>query len=782
MPRTTHSTTPLQRRAFLVSLSVIFGSLLGIGSSVVVPVIAQAATQYTSIAAGGLLSCGIRNGAAQCWGTLPGDGSASSAAPVAVTGLTSGVTAISVGGAHACAIRLGGVWCWGKNDSGQLGDGTGTTRSKPVYVTIPNNSVAMLGVTAGAYHTCAFSISGQTFCWGFNGTGQLGNNSVGDSSVPVATSIPADVESISAGGYHTCAIRFGGSAWCWGWNSNAMIGDGTFSTRLVPTAVTGLTSGVTAISAGFFHSCAVVGGGAKCWGSNVDGQVGSGSSNPTYLTAVGVSGLSSGVTAISAGFGHSCAIVGGAAKCWGRSLEGQLGYGPSPATNVSAPVVVLGLTSGVTSISAGFTHSCAIQTGSPSASWCWGKSNGLVLGDGSSSSTVPVLVAEPLDGQVVYDHVSTSDTAATIYWTDNVTNEKGYLVYRVEGSSQTLVNCPTTQPNLTSCTDTGLTPGTYYQYYVYAYNVLETRYPGTYMLARTLSPYLSIPEVHYAFAAGPNTVKVGWLDYSLSEDGYRVYRYTPSGYVLEATTGPDATSATFTDLAMNTTVGHTFVVKAFRGTTERAGDSYIFSLPRTGPSGPLPAPTYEGVTAYGTTGSVISWKDNASNENGYLVYRVSGSNSTLLPASLCPTSVPNNQICSDFDSLTPGQFYQYYVYGWNNSGVSYAGTPVVFHAPNPLNRPFIQSTAPLSRNSIRVSWLDDSDDETGFAVLRYDSATGTYATVATVGANVTSADIGGLSPATTYVFIVVANRTAASALLQPATSYAEFGIWATTPV
>jgi alpha-tubulin suppressor-like RCC1 family protein len=53
---------------------------------------------------------------------------------------------------------------------------------------------------------------------------------------------------------------------------------------------------------------------------------------------VQVEGLTSGVTAITAGGGHTCAAHNGAAKCWGNSLRGQLGDGTT--TNRNAPVLV----------------------------------------------------------------------------------------------------------------------------------------------------------------------------------------------------------------------------------------------------------------------------------------------------------------------------------------------------------------------------------------------------------------------------------------------------------
>jgi alpha-tubulin suppressor-like RCC1 family protein len=341
-------------------------------------------SRITAIATGFDYTCALTvAGGVKCWGdniwgatgngsmngpeSCPGRGGgpdACSTEPVDVAGLASGVKAITAGDEHACALtEAGGVKCWGLNDTGQLGDGTssgpdacnGSDACSTSPVDVIGLSTGVKQISASHNDTCALTEASVVKCWGWNGEGQLGIGSAAGpescglltcSTTPVTVQgLTSDVKQISTGDGTACALTNAGSLKCWGDNHWGQLGDGTSSgpqdcsgeaCSTMPVDVTGLAPDVAAVSAGGDDTCVVTNtGSARCWGLNAEGELGDGVTGPEVCgvghdpcnaTPVDVTGLSSAVSEISVGAGHSCVRTNrGEVKCWGINYDGELG-------------------------------------------------------------------------------------------------------------------------------------------------------------------------------------------------------------------------------------------------------------------------------------------------------------------------------------------------------------------------------------------------------------------------------------------------------------------------
>ncbi len=413
-------------------------------------------TKVSKLAIGNETVCAVTQvGGVKCWGHIADGSGGTVSTPVDVSGLTQGVTGVAMNpqAAHSCALTVGGgVMCWGGNGSGQLGDGTTSIRSTPVGVS--GLASGVVGISISGNTSYAITSGGGVKAWGNNGAGQLGNGTTSSNSiVPVdvlglfsviqvvgnsngqtyalssagaltgwgastyttgsgsfgylgdgtsanrlapvtilSNSVTAPPEGLG-GGVFNCAVANGGAK-CWGFNANGQLGDGTTTNQNGPVNVAGLGpgSGVTSMTNGFGFICALVKDAVKCWGDNSQGGLGTGGTPLFSTTPLGVSGLGSGVTALSSvGFSRprSCAIVSGGIKCWGVNSQGELGDNSTIVR--SSPVDVVGLTAGVSEVVLGPDETCAITT-SGSAK-CWGSNNLGQLGDGTFTERhIPVEV------------------------------------------------------------------------------------------------------------------------------------------------------------------------------------------------------------------------------------------------------------------------------------------------------------------------------------------------------------------------------------------------------
>jgi alpha-tubulin suppressor-like RCC1 family protein len=287
-------------------------------------------TNVVSIAAGQYTIYAVKSdGTVWSWGYNSfgqlGDGTTNeSLVPVQVSGLTN-VVEVAAPRFGAAALRSDGtVWAWGDNPVGNLGNNTTCTPSSgctgstvPVQVHGANDSGFLTGVveiTCDRDGTLALKSDGTVWGWGFDGYGELGDNSRVNKLVPVQMLNPAGnapltgVASVSGGGTFTLMLMSNGTVLAAGYDTYGDLGDNNPpSSKLLPVSVAGL-SGVKAVSAGYDSSLALKNDGTVwSWGRNEAGELGNGSASGQSNVAVQVPGLSQ-VLAVSAGGSVSLAL------------------------------------------------------------------------------------------------------------------------------------------------------------------------------------------------------------------------------------------------------------------------------------------------------------------------------------------------------------------------------------------------------------------------------------------------------------------------------------------
>jgi alpha-tubulin suppressor-like RCC1 family protein len=242
----------------------------------------------------------------------------------------------------------------------------------------------VVAITQGDSHLCALLASGGVSCLGYNATGELGDGTTVGRRTPAPVSgLVSGVTAISAGGDQTCAVTSPGDVFCWGtidyWSSSP-----EFKTAVtVPTKVPGLAA-VASVSVGTNHTCAVVSGLVKCWGRNDDGQLGDGTFADS-ATPVTVSGLAANAIAVAAGNRETCALLAsGAVACWGAVITD--GDGSHSVADSATPVIVTGLAGSPTSLSIGqYSVSAVLPTGGVA---CWGTDEICNLGQNPCADAI----------------------------------------------------------------------------------------------------------------------------------------------------------------------------------------------------------------------------------------------------------------------------------------------------------------------------------------------------------------------------------------------------------
>ncbi|MFV8248982.1 hypothetical protein [Bdellovibrio bacteriovorus] len=356
-----------------------------------------------------------------CWGVgLPVANNAyeltESYTPMRMDSFGETLTDFQLGELASCAITASNrVKCWGFNRFGEMGNGLWGDGFRAVAFSPGQSPETYTQVVATLASTCALRTNKTVTCWGQNDEGQLGVNNRNSFSRPQYTLPLTNVKKISGKYQSYCALTEAGAVWCWGYNGTGQIGNNDGSgTRVLapyqiptvyPNGVVALPASIKDISVGYNHTCAInSSGGVLCWGNNGAGESGQADISTSRPYPSAIASLTSGVESVHAGISNTCAVKANATTkeiyCWGYNINGIIGTGTAIGNATHVPTLIDTITTTKEiKLSMGNYGACYLHDGTVK---CWGSRTALAavplttLANGTITTT-PV-VAPQLTG------------------------------------------------------------------------------------------------------------------------------------------------------------------------------------------------------------------------------------------------------------------------------------------------------------------------------------------------------------------------------------------------
>jgi Fibronectin type III domain len=324
-----------------------------------------------------------------------------------------------------------------------------------------------------------------------------------------------------------------------------------------------------------------------------------------------------------------------------------------------------------------------------------------------------------------------SSSQIDLTWTDNSSSETGFKIERSPVDNLHYTQIATVGSNVTAFTDLGLSEGTRYYYRVRAYNAIATSAYSNEKNATTLWNIPIAPSGLRITSVTSGTVILAWTDNSGNELGFTIQRKkgATGTYADIGTVGPNVTTYTDNDSALLDGTQYYYKVCA----TNTAGNS-PFSNEVNGIT-LLRTPT--GLTATAVSSSQISltWTDNSLTETGFKIERSPVDNLHYTQIA----TVGSNVTAFTDSGLNEATKYYYRVRAYNaiatSAYSSEKNATTLYNIPIAPSGLTITST---TSNKVTLAWTDNSGNESGFRIRRKKGATGTYAEIATTGANATT--------------------------------------------
>lgn len=224
-----------------------FGQI-GDGTTVAksLPVAVVGGLKFKELYVPGLNTIGLTHvGDAYAWGKNDygqlGDGTTvDKSSPVAVVGGLKFKEMAVAGDMNIALTEDGTAYAWGYNQQGELGVGDTIKRSSPTAVLGGLKFKSVIREPSNGSGIVAITTEGDLYAWGNNERGKLGVGDITPRSSPVL--VLSGLKFVEVGTFGTGGVLArteGGQTYAWGWNLKGQLGDGTSIDRSSPVLVLG---------------------------------------------------------------------------------------------------------------------------------------------------------------------------------------------------------------------------------------------------------------------------------------------------------------------------------------------------------------------------------------------------------------------------------------------------------------------------------------------------------------------------------------------------------------
>lgn len=357
----------------------------------------------------------------------------------------------------------------------------------------------------------------------------------------------------------------------------------------------------------------------------------------------------------------------------------------------------------------------------------FGFNNG---GDSDASreagGTTPVIAPPAPD---TLDVVPEMDTSVTVKWTHPGPQPDTFKVERQTGLSA-FVAIGTAPGSASMYHDTTTKGNLSYTYRVRATKTASDSVPSP---AKTVLTYPATPANLVATVADPTHINLTWVDKNGAPSDYQIFRKGPGDLTFMPLTTVSAPIVTYTDGPLADGSTYTYEVRATNTTGQ--SDFAVSGSVSTPPSAPS-KPVINSVSAVSSSSLLVQWTANGAPADGFKVLRApSGAMMTYVQIGATAAGVTN---FTD-TNLTANTTYSYEIVAFNVGGSSPASDPVSGTTnPNPPAAPTQLSVSAATQTSLKLTWVDNSTNETGFVIERSDDDGATFGAIKTVGANGTN--------------------------------------------